>query len=183
MIVRSPRAATFRSHRPLRSLRRLILPIACFCFLFASAARGQRQEPCPWLNAATASGALGGEATVSVTRMGDKGDADCLFVRHVESSIVSMRIDVETMDSSSLSLARYTNQCSSDLTPIKAIGNEAFACSLPADKENRVAEQVTGRVRKRAFFVRVSSSVPTADREDLRLKATKIAEEVAGFLF
>jgi hypothetical protein len=147
-----------------------------------SAAQAMPQV-CPWLNAATASGAVGGAVTVSVTPKGDKGDADCVFVRREGSSTIALRIGVQTLSGPSFSLASYTAQCSTELAPIRAIGNEAVACSLPSDKKNGVSEQVTGRVRDRIFFIRMSSNVPAADEEQLRFTAGKLAQQVAGFLF
>jgi hypothetical protein len=164
---------------------RVALAVIAYVWVLLSpaAAQGQAQPVCPWLNEATASGVVGGPVTVSVTPKGDKGDADCLFVRRVNSSTISLRIDVETMSGPSLSLTAYTAPCNSPLAPVKAIGNEAFACSIPPSKKSGLSEQITSRVRERAFFVRLSSNEPSADSDELRLKANKVAQQVAGFLF
>jgi len=53
--------------------------------------------------------------------------------------------------------------------PLKAIGTEALAC------RGETGEQVVGRVRDRAFLVRIT----TNDREKVR----KVAEMVAGSMF
>jgi hypothetical protein len=53
--------------------------------------------------------------------------------------------------------------------PLKAIGSEALAC------RGEAGEQVVGRVRDRAFLVRIT----TNDREKVR----KVAEMVAGSMF
>jgi len=53
--------------------------------------------------------------------------------------------------------------------PLKAIGSEALAC------RGEAGEQVVGRVRDRAFLVRITAN----DREKVR----KVAEMVAGSMF
>jgi hypothetical protein len=56
------------------------------------------------------------------------------------------------------------------------------ACAFD-DKKKEVSEQVIGRVRDRAFTIRVTSTARDADRDALRSKAKRVAEQVAGFLF
>ena len=65
---------------------------------------------------------------------------------------------------------------------LPAIGNEAIMCRIPG-YDKQVAEQVVSRVRERAFTVGVLSNEPAAERDAMRDKARKIAEQVAGFLF
>jgi hypothetical protein len=133
-------------------------------------------EICPWLNAATAGGVLGGTVAVTVTRAKTGDDATCTFVRHDGSLALDLRIEVETMRSPSKDFPSYAARCHSSAVPLKAIGNEAFACSDDG------AEQVVGRVRDRAFLVRIRTtdhSPPPALRE----KARKVAEQLAGILF
>lgn len=60
--------------------------------------------------------------------------------------------------------------------------DEAVACGFNG-KKKEVSEQVVGRVRDRAFTVRITSSSGVSDRTVLREKAQKVAEQVAGFLF
>jgi hypothetical protein len=45
------------------------------------------------------------------------------------------------------------------------------------------AERVVGRVRDRAFVVRISTNDRSAQSGALREKARKVAEQVAGILF
>jgi hypothetical protein len=123
------------------------------------------EDRCAWLNAATAAGVLGGEVKMTVT------EGSCEFV-HRENSL---RIEV-----------RATNaphaQCVSPGEPLKAIGNEAQACTYHGEP-GWVAEQVVGRVRDRAFLVRIGTQDQSAAPKVLREKARKVAEHVAGILF
>lgn len=133
------------------------------------------EDKCPWLNAATAAGVLGGAVKAVVTQTA------CQFTRQDGSSQSALRIEVEIIAAPS-EFASRAAQCGSGAAPLKAIGNEALACTY-AEKNGQKAEQVVGRVRNQAFLVRVSTSDESAAAKDLREKARKVAEQVAGFLF
>src|SRR5580700_4360170 len=128
-----------------RSLLLLLLPA------IAGAA-----EICPWLNAATAGGVLGGTVAATVTRAKAGDDASCAFNRRDGSLVLELRIEVETMLSPAKDFPAYTARCHSASVPLKAIGNEAVVCSN--DGSDGHAELVVGRVRDRAFVVRLSTS-------------------------
>jgi hypothetical protein len=134
-------------------------------------------EICPWLNAATAGGFLGGPVAMTVTRAKTGDDATCEFIRHDGSLALELRIEVETMPSPAKDFATYAARCHSAAVPLKAIGNEALSC------KDEGAELVVGRVRDRAFLVRISTSDRSAQPSALRDQARKVAEQVAGFLF
>jgi hypothetical protein len=140
-----------------------LLPLA-LCMAAPAAA----QTKCPWMNAATAGGLLGGPAQLAVTA------STCEYIRRADGREMSLRIEVT-------SLAEAHSRCTEG-EPLKGIGNEARACSYEA-KAGRVAEQVTGVVRDRAFVVRVSATDASASRKSLRGKARDAAEQVAGILF
>ena len=148
----------------------LVLLLALPCFAGAA-------EICPWLNAATAGGVLGGPVAMTVTRAKTGDDATCDFVRHDGSLLLELRIEVETMPSPAKDFASYAARCHSAAVPLKAIGNEALACS------DEGAEQVVGRVRDRAFLVRIITNDRSSQPSVLREKARKVAEQVAGILF
>jgi hypothetical protein len=149
--------------------------------LFAPAICGAT-ESCPWLNAATAAGALKGPVTFTVTHAGpDKSDATCEFVHQDGVVVTRLQIEVDTMIEPSRDFASYTKKCGRHSTPLRAIGNEALACSL--HMKTQLSEQVVSRVREHAFIVGVSSNNLSAERSVLRENAQKIAEQVAGFLF
>lgn len=73
-------------------------------------------------------------------------------------------------------------QCGSPAEQLRAIGNEAQACTYQG-KPGWIAEQVVGKVRDQAFLVRISTKDQSAAPKILREKARKIAEQVAGILF
>ena len=122
------------------------------------------QARCPWLNAATAGGVLGGTVEMTVTQ------TSCEFVRQ------GMVLRIEVTPASAPAA-----HCRPDAEPINVIGNHSVACQYQGNPR-WVAEQVLGTVRDRFFVVRVS----TSDRsmaKTLREKARKVAEQVAGILF
>ena len=136
-------------------------------------------ESCPWLNAATAGGVLEGAVKVAVARNQD--DATCDFVRREGVREYSLRIEVATMRSDPNEFGSYAARCGSAATALKAIGNLALACTADG-KDGQHGEQVVGRVRDRAFVVRVGTNDDSM-RAALREKARKVAEQVAGTLF
>jgi hypothetical protein len=158
-------------------MRLLLLAIACLPSI------GVAAEACPWLNAATAGGVLGGRiAKVTIRRAQTNDDASCEFVRDEGSLLFELRIEVETMPSPAKDFASYAARCHSPTAPLNAIGNEALSCTAELD-EGRLAEQVIGRVRGRAFLVRITTNDRSAHASELRDKARKTAEQVAGILF
>lgn len=134
------------------------------------------EESCPWMNAATAGGLLGGEVTATVTHSSkNREDGNCDFVRRQRSLVYELAIQVETMT------PPEKLSCGGQSTALKAIGNEAYACSLA--KEGEISETVVGRVRDRAFIVRASTNDRSALQSSFREKAKTAAEQVAGNLF
>ncbi len=78
--------------------------------------------------------------------------------------------------------ASFLEKCGAAPTPVRGIGNEAVACTLP-DKSGRRSEQVVSRVRNRAFLVRIESSDKSVSTVSLRETVEKTAEQIAGILF
>ena len=147
----------------------------------------EAKDSCPWINEATASGALEGAVTATVTHPEMSKDTDvatCVFMHQSGSTGIELRIEVETLSGAPAAFAAYAGRCRSNGVSLRAIGNEAVTCSFEnKNKKKWICEQVVGRVRDHAFTVRVSSSAESPDRDALREKARKIAEQVAGFLF
>jgi hypothetical protein len=114
------------------------------------------------MNAATATGLLGSEVTMHIT------ETSCAF----ESPHVNLRIEVTTKPAAP--------PCPAG-TPLNGIGNEDRLCD-GSDHDGRWA-LVAGRVRDQFFTVRLSSTGAAAQTADLREKARKGAEQVAGILF
>jgi hypothetical protein len=132
--------------------------------LLLIAAASRAQQPCPYLNSATAAGVLDGEVTSQVN-----GDM-CLFTHNS----AQLHIEVRTAN------PPYKVECGPNQVTLTAIGNEAVACSLHGNN-GRLMERITGRVRDRIFFVRLTSN--DLSRTALREKARSVAEQVAGILF
>jgi hypothetical protein len=140
---------------------------------------------CPWLNAATAGGVLGGEVQSSITNVTPQGDATCHFIRRQGSSNFMLTIHVQTMTLPSKDFPTYLAECGGTLLPLKAIGNEAFQCVSKSASVNG-EERVIGRVRDRAFALTVNASLtrPTTPAKDgLSQETRNLAEQIAGALF
>ncbi len=133
------------------------------------------EEKCPWLNAATAAGVLSGTVTATVTQ------TTCEFIRRDGSIESALRVEVEAIGAPS-AWASLVEQCRSDKVPLKAIGNEAIACTC-TEKKGQTAEQVVGRVRNQAFLVRITTNSHTATSAAIREQTRKVAEQIAGYLF
>jgi hypothetical protein len=142
-----------------------LLPAIAVCLPAMAGA----EDRCPWLNAATAGGVLGGAVQMTVT------PASCEFVRQYSGHETVLRIEVGAVNAPHA-------QCGSGTVALKAIGNEAMACTHQG-KQGWMAEQVVGRVRDQAFLVRVGTDDPSAAAKMLREKARNVAEQVAGILF
>ena len=142
------------------------------------------QTRCPWIQEATARGILGGALTSNVT-VKDTGDGTCEFTRQQGDVQHHLSVLVITMTDIPKQYSRFTAQCESKGTPLKAIGNEAVECSIQTHT-NLYAEKVVGRVRDRAFVVTVASSLqndPSMNQETREEKVHLAAEQVAGILF
>ncbi len=162
-------------------LRWVAIISATLCVLLAPAACPAQQ--CPWLNAATAGGFLGGDVTMSVTPLTLTGDTTCEFVLTRKAVTSTLRIAVHTMSRPLQEYSAFVAQCDGVKTPLRAIGNEAVSCIA-----NRAAgpEQIIGRVRDRAFLisiVTVSVRSGMKDRSGPSEEAINLAQQVAGALF
>jgi hypothetical protein len=180
---------TFRSQfslarrRSLVSLFVLRLSLLLFSLPLCYPGISHAKETCPWLNEATAGGFLDGTVTSAVTHSNqNKDDANCEFTLRRGSATTVLRIEVETMPAPPADFGSYLARCGGHAAPLRAIGNQAVACGFDG-KKKEVSEQVVGRVRDRAFIVRITSNSGSSDRAVLRDKVQKVAEQVAGFLF
>ena len=138
---------------------------------------------CPWINAGTASGVLGGVVNATVTHsQKSENDATCDFTGHRGPVAYELHVDVETMTSPRSEFAAYAAKCKSGSTALKAIGTEAIICTIDA-KPGQLSEGVVGRVRNQAFIIRIGTSNPSETRASIEDKARRVAEQVAGNLF
>ncbi len=144
------------------------------------------QNPCQWLNAATASGVLGGSATMEVNNTG-VGSGVCVFRFQDETQNNTLRISVikaERPENAGKEMMPYESKCTASGLPVKGVGNEAIMCASDSAKSN--GELVVGRVRDNIFTVVINAGAgdnPAAAKDDLEDKAQEIAKQVAGILF
>jgi hypothetical protein len=144
------------------------------------------QSICPWLNAATASGVLGGAATVEVSNTG-ASTGTCVFRLPSGTSSDTLRIAVVRADhaeNAGKEMKPYQIGCTSSSAPLKAVGNEAVLCVSNTGISS--GELVVGRVRDKIFTVSISTSIGNdseTSRDILVEKAEEIAKQVAGALF
>jgi hypothetical protein len=152
---------------------------------FATPSPCLAEVQCPWLNAATAAGVLGGEVQANVAALTPQGDTTCEFKRAEHSAAFTLAIAVHTMALPSKDFATYLARCSGTAVSLKGIGNEAVQC-VPRNSSSDGGEQIIGRVRDRAFVIDLKRSPtrqPTSSASGLSEEARNVAEQVAGALF
>jgi len=140
---------------------------------------------CPWINEATASGFLGGDSVGMFTSATAGQPAECLFTQQREGFARTLRITMEIATDPHANLNSILQTCGADQAPIKAIGNEAFACSESARK-GAMGERVLGRVRDQVFTITLGTTLkddPILTRDELKTRIYTVAEQVAGNLF
>lgn len=150
----------------------------------AGAARAMAANHCAWLNEATASGLLGGDA-VGDTSAAAGQPTVCTFTQMTDGVKRTLRITVEVAPDAHDRVAALMLGCVTDGFPLKAIGNEAAACTAD-DRKGVMGERVVGRVRDQVFTITLSSSLkndPVLTREALKSRIYTAAEQVAGNLF
>lgn len=162
--------------------------ILLFLLLAALPAFCSEPQSCPWLNAATAGGFLGGDATAAIKPSAkNTTDFTCTFLHHKGNVTATLRIEVDTLaepmaehphDAFELKAA----QCGKTASSLTVVGNEAMICEKRT-KTGALAEHVVGRVRDRIFLLDISSNTPHIKEADLHDKAEQISEQVAGILF
>lgn len=154
--------------------------------LGASPAACVAQAQCPWMNAATAGGFLGGDVQTAVAGVNVDGDATCEFTRGAGSML---RIAIHTMAHVQQEFPGYLAQCAWESKALKGIGNEAVRCLAPSGA-SKGDELIVGRVRERAFVITIKAgwtsqppTSPTKTRNPISDGSENIAEQVAGSLF
>lgn len=158
------------------------------CLLMLTAAQGSARaaNTCAWLNEATASGLLGGDAVGEVDQPPAPDQPTvCTFTQMNASGKRTLRITVEIAADPQARLASVSQLCGQDAAPIKAIGNEALVCAAD-DRKSGMGERVVGRVRDQVFTITIASSLkndPLLNRDMLKMKIYTAAEQVAGNLF
>jgi hypothetical protein len=178
-----------------------VLGLACWALVPEQC---NAQSKCPWLNAATAAGLLGGEVQLVVTPPVDPGkskgagaamyseqlrmdryDVSCDFSRKTDTGARTLSIVVKTMTDPGKEFASFLALCTGSTVAQKGIGNEAVQC-VWKDNSHPGYEQVIARARDRAFVLtlhRDAASHPAPDSGELSPEARNVAEQVAGSLF
>jgi hypothetical protein len=139
---------------------------------------------CAWINEATASGLLGGEAVGDVTAA-DGQPTVCTFTQTSAGVKRTLRLTVEISTDAHARVGVIAQSCGPDAAPIKAIGNEALVCAAD-DRKAGLGELVVGRVRDQVFTITIGSSLkndPILKRDALKARIYTAAEQVAGNLF
>ena len=139
-----------------------------------SGAQARSQTTCPWLPQGSASRALGGDVSETVS-VSDMGEGSCRFLRQKRPP-GSLKVLV----SKALLVS-----CPAGSTELKGIGNRAAWCEAPGERSRGVA-MVSGRVRDFYFTVTLGSPgqkspVKVSDVQEDVLQ--QIAEQIAGNLF
>lgn len=143
------------------------------------------ENNCPWMNEATASDVVGGEATGAYVVNGGKSSA-CTFIQQNGNKRRTLEIRVRSSgDPHSDYLVILKAHCGSASMPLKAIGNEAATCSIRR-RRKVTGELALGRVRDQVFIISLRTSIksdPMLTPAMLEMKAWTAAELVAGNLF
>jgi len=139
---------------------------------------------CSWINEATASGLLGGDAVGEVSAAAGQPTV-CTFIQQASGVKRTLRVTVEIVADAHARVGVIAQICGADSHPIKAIGNEALVCTAD-DGKGGLGERVVGRVRDQVFTITLGTTLkndPILTRDVLKAKIYTAAEQVAGNLF
>jgi hypothetical protein len=164
--------------------RSFIAALFAVCLIGAPAA-AHAANNCAWINEATSSGLLGGDAVGEVTPTVAGQPTVCTFTQMTDGGKRTLRITVEIAADPHARLAEIERNCGPDAAPLRAIGNEAMVCSAD-DRKPGIAERVVGRVRDQVFTITIASTLkndPILTREILKTRIYTASEQVAGNLF
>lgn len=153
--------------------------------MVAGPALAHAENNCPWLNEATASDLVGGDAVGTFVAAKNKPSV-CTFTQNDGKVTRTLQITVEiATDPHSSYLSTLQADCRSSSAPLKAIGNEAATCAIDRGKAV-MGERVLGRVRDQVFTITLSTSIkddPVLTPSMLKMKISLAAEQVSGNLF
>ncbi len=129
-------------------------------------------ETCPWMNAATAGGLLGGAAEPQYAHGANDASGKCEFTVRLGGEVRKLEIEVRAGQASHASILADPRLSGAGKRELRGVGNEAWAV-----RQSDGGELVIGRVRNTLFEVLATGKPPAADA------ARKAAELVAGALF
>jgi hypothetical protein len=139
---------------------------------------------CPWLNEATASGFLGGDAVGAFKDASPGEPANCTFTQRGEQVTRTLTITVEIVPNPYDRFSSIAQSCGAASEPLHAIGNEALFCAM--DNRHGAGEQAVGRVRDQVFSITIHTTAkddPILTRDALKTRIYSASEQVAGNLF
>jgi len=160
------------------------LALIAVCLIGAPAA-ARAANNCAWINEATSSGLLGGDAVGEVTPAVPGQPIVCTFTQMTDGGKRILRISVEIAGDPHARLAVIEQGCGPDATPLRAIGNEALICAAD-DRKAGMGERIVGRVRDQVFTITMTSTLkndPILTRDILKTRIYTAAEQVSGNLF
>ncbi len=140
---------------------------------------------CPWLNEATASGLLGGDATGEFTDAAAEQPAACTFTQKNAAGVRVLTIVVQIVNDAHSRVERLAHDCGMAAAPMAAIGNEALVCPVD-DRRGATSQRVIGRVRNQVFMISLSTTLrgdPVLSRDELRARIGTAAEQISANLF
>ena len=167
-----------------RTLCRTAPRVLAICLLYIPAVSNAANK-CPWINEATASGLLGGPSEGLYTPGATGQPAACTFTNSNAQVTRTLRVTVELAVDPHAQLHTISQTCGPDVIPIKAIGNEAIACTADGRK-GAAGERIVGRVRDQVFTILIGTTLkndPILDRYTLKTNLLTAAEQVSGNLF
>jgi hypothetical protein len=170
------------ANKPMQIRFRSALLALC---ALAAPALGRAANNCPWLNEATASGLLGGDAVGVFTQAAADQPAVCSFVSEAQGTRRTLRITVQVTPDAHARVVAAAQGCGGDAAPLAAIGNESLACAAD-DRKGALGERALGRVRDQFFTISISGTQkndPDLTREALKAKIYTAAEQVSGNLY
>jgi hypothetical protein len=169
---------------PERALRRIVPAVLGLCLLGLPAV-SKAANNCPWINEATASGLLGGDAVGAFTSEAAGQPAVCTFTQRSAEVTRTLRITVELAADPHAQLNTIAQICGPDVTSVKAIGNEAMVCAADGRK-GATGERIVGRVRDQVFTITIGTTLksdPILNAYALKTNVLTAAEQVSGNLF
>lgn len=156
-----------------------------FLVMLCLAANCHAKNNCPWINEATASGLLGGDAVNEFTEASAGQPAVCTITQTATGVTRTLRITVEVVPEPHARWQSAIQACGKNASPLQAIGNEASMCLLD-NRTSGLAELVVGRVRDQLFTITLSTTLKDdliLTKMSLKEKAYTASEQVAGNLF
>lgn len=160
---------------------RIMLGACLICFPVL----GRAANNCAWINEATASSLLGGEAVGILTEAAAGQPAACTFTQQGERGKRVLRVTVEISGAAHTRLGAITQSCDANAVPLRAVGNEALICAAN-ERKNQLGERVVGRVRDQIFTITIGTTLkddPILTRDELKSRVIAGAEQVSGNLF